>query len=319
MDRYPVMPCLAQGFHGFHHTLDSALAILCQLGVPAVRVTVDMAGKGYPTRWIVEQDPPAGTELHPGLTVRLSVAGTGFFHALPIGMWDTGGESEPGTREVVGLLDDPLQKAGHWLREGARLFDIAPDNAAACSRWIGLFGLNAADWPPPLWYNLSLMLPSLSELAGREEGIRFALQFLLGLRLQKIRRSPSFQYLEQDRRSLLGSRLGRLGVDLIVGDRVEQVAGLTLVLGPVNLETYYEFCDPARRDLLEATLDLVCSCYQPRSVHWLVEDQAQPPVLGDEKRNGRLGINSYLGGGAGSEPAAPQAAFPISTVPGVPV
>jgi len=299
MGGYPSMPCLAQGFHGFHHTLDSALAILFQLNVPAARVTVDMAGKGYPTRWIVEQDPPAGAELHPGLTVRLSVAGTGFFHALPIGMWDTGGESEPGTREIVSLLDDPLQKAGHWLREGARLFDIAPDNPPACSRWIALFGLNAADWPAPLWYNLALLLPSLSRLAGREEGIRFGLHFLLGLELREIRRSPAFEYLEQDQRSLLGARLSRLGVDCIVGDRVEQVARLTLVLGPVALETYYDFCYPARRDLLEATLDLVCSCYQPRSVQWLVEDPSQPPVLGDEKRNGRLGINSYLGCGAG--------------------
>jgi hypothetical protein len=295
MERYPIMPCLAQGFHGFHHTLDSALAILFQLDVPATRVTVNMAGRGYPTRWIVEQDPPAGTELHPSLAVRLSVAGTGFFHALPIGMWDTGGESEPGTREIVGLLDDPLQKAGHWLREGARLFDIAPDNPAACSRWIGLFGLNAADWPASLWYNLALLLPSLSRLAGREEGIRFALQFLLGLGLKEIRRAPAFEYLDQDQRSLLGSRLSRLGVDSILGDRVEQVARLTFVLGPVELDTYYDFCDPARRDLLEAALDLVCSCYQPRSVCWLVRDPAQPPVLGDERRNGRLGINSYLG------------------------
>jgi hypothetical protein len=84
------------------------------------------------------------------------------------------------------------------------------------------------------------------------------------------------------------------------------VARLTFVLGPVELDTYYDFYDPARRDLLEATLDLVCSCYQPRSVYWLVGDRAEPPVLGDEKRNGRLGINSYLGAERRTEPTAAE-------------
>jgi len=39
MGEYARMPELAHGFQGFHHTLDSALAILCDLGVPAARVT----------------------------------------------------------------------------------------------------------------------------------------------------------------------------------------------------------------------------------------------------------------------------------------
>jgi len=313
MGEYARMPELAHGFQGFHHTLDSALAILCDLGVAAARVTLRMAGRGYPTRWVVEQDPAPGEELHPGASIRLSIAGTGVFNALPIGMWEQGGEVEPGTREIVEVLDDPLQKAGLWLREGARLFDIQPGNPAACSRWIGLFGLNAEDWPEEMWYKLALILPSLHELAGKERGIRFALNFLLDLPLKEIRRSQTFQYFEANAVSRTGMCFSRLGVDAILGARVEDLARLTLLTGPVELRTYYDFTGDEKRKLLEAVLDLVCPCYQRRKLQWVVLDPTKPPRLGDELQNGRLGINSYLGGagaqdGNGSGRAAERAA-----------
>lgn len=294
---YPPMPDLSHGFHGFHHTLDSALAILSDLHIPAARVNIRMAGRGYPTRWVVEQNPPAGSDLHPGATVSLDIAGTGFFHALPVGMWDQGGEAEPGTREIVELLDDPLEKAGHWLREGARLFDIQAGDPRACARWMGLFGLVPEDWPQELWYRLALLLPNLQSLAGKEFGIRFALDLLLGLPLREIRRAPMFQYFGEDQLSRLGGNFGRLGVDLVVGAKAEDLARLTLVVGPVELDAYYEFLEPEKKNLLQAVLDLVCSSYQTRAVQWLVLDAAKPPRLGMERDNSRLGINSYLGAG----------------------
>jgi len=57
----------------------------------------------------------------------------------------------------------------------------------------------------------------------------------------------------------------------------------------------------------------VCPCYQRRKLQWVVLDPTKPPRLGDELQNGRLGINSYLGGagtqdGTGSGRAAERAA-----------
>jgi hypothetical protein len=293
---HPSMPDFAQGYCGFHHTLDSALAILSDLNVSPARVTVRMAGHGYPARWVVRQSPPPGSALDPGVNVHLSVAGIGYFHALPVGMWDTGGEVEPGTQEIVELLDDPLQKATHWVREGASLFDIQPENLAACSRWISLFGLSPDAWPAEIWYKLAVMLPSIQSLAGAEHGIRFMLQLLLGLPLKEIRRSPAFRRLKDQDCTRLGEQHCRLGVESIVGDRKEDLAKLTLIVGPVTLKTYYEFVESDKRELLDAVLGLVTNCYQEHIVSWVVDDPRTAPRLDHALQNAILGINSHLGG-----------------------
>ncbi len=289
------MPDLAQSYHGFHHTVDSALEVLAGLNVSAHRITLRMAGRGLPSRWVVSQSPAAGRPLGPGDTITLDVAGLGYFHHLPVALWDTGGEGELGTREIVSVLDDPYQKAAHWLREGARLFDVSPNNNDACARWMTLFGLNPEDWPAEKWYSLAVLLPNLQSMAGKETGIRFALSLMLGLPLEAIRRAPRFRQLPPDELSLLGDRYARLGVDSIVGDRMEDLAELTLVIGPVSLETYYAFSEEDQKYLLDQVLYLVTPCHQKYRVAWSIEDRRRAPQLGIEAQNSRLGLNSYLG------------------------
>ena len=294
----PAMPDLTQSQHGFHHTLDSALEIFAGLGVSANRITLRMAGRGLPSRWIVAQKPAAGKPLGPGETIELDVAGLGYFHNLPVAFWDSGGDAELGTREIVSPIDDPYQKAAHWLREGARLFDIGANNLDACARWIALFGLNPEHWPSGSWYSLAVLLPSLQSLAGKEYGMRFALHLMLGLPLESIRRQPKFRYLAEPALSLLGERMSRLGVDSIAGDRVEDLAQLTPVIGPVSLETFYGFQEEDKKALLDAVLYLIAPCHQRYRIAWSIEDRAKAPCLGVEARNSRLGLNSYLGASA---------------------
>ncbi len=289
------MPCLESGFFGFHHTVDSALNVLSELGVSASRITLRMDGRGLPSRWVVAQDPPPGSNLGPSVNVTLSVAGLGYFHALPVGMWDKGGEVGPGTQEILELLDDPLQKATHWIREGGRLFEIQPGNLTACSRWISLFGLAPDEWPAETWYTLSLILPSLQQLAATEQGIALIFQLLLQLPIQGIRYFPSFRELPDNEWSLLADKSCRLGVDFIVGNRVEDLAGVLLVVGPVRLSHYYEFQESKKKRLFTAVLDLCMSCQHKCRVKWVVLDPEKAPRLGCETENSRLGINSHLG------------------------
>jgi hypothetical protein len=291
----PKMPCLESGFAGFHHTVDSALQLLADLGISPQRISIRMVGRGYPSRWIVAQDPAPGSELGPGVMVKLSVAGLGYFHALPVGMWDRGGERELGTLEILEILDDPLQKAGHWIREGARLFDLQPDDFNSCSRWISLFGLNPDDWPPETWYNLSLLLAPMQQLAGTEQGIRLIFQLLLGLPVKQIRQVQSVRFLSREEYSLLGTKFCRLGVDYIVGEQVEDLAGTWLTAGPISLADYYTFQKPEKKQLVTGVLDLCVSCLRNCWISWLVLDPDKAPRLGLEIENSRLGINSHLG------------------------
>lgn len=308
MRAVPSMPRFDRPEHGFHHTVDSALESLGDLGVSPLRITIRMAGRGWPTRWIVGQEPAAGQALTPDRAVTLNVAGTGLFHGLPVGMWDKGTEAEPGTAELVELIDDPLQKAAHWVREGARLFDIRRDNLPACARWISLFGLSADAWPPEIWYDLAVLLPGLHRLAGRPKGIHFSLGLLLRLPLERVDRRPHFAWLAEDSLSLMGVRNGRLGVDLIVGDRREDLACWVLRLGPVPLDTYRRFQEPAPARQLRSVLQLCLPCYQRYEVSWTVLDPSRPVRLGVADENAVLGVNAHLGAGKGTVPAGETAA-----------
>ena len=290
-----VMPALVSGFFGFRHTVGSALEVLSGLGVPASRITIRMAGAGYPSRWVVQQDPAPGTPLDSGVSIALSIAGLGYYHALPVGMWDRGGEREIGTQEIVELLDDPVQKAAHWVREGARLFELNPGNLTACARWISLFGLNPDEWRQDALYDLALLLPSIQELAATTHGIPLIFKLLLRLPVQEIGYYPSVRYLPPDEWSLVGHRSSRLGVDCIVGNQMEDLAGVRIVVGPVTLEQYYAHEHGDRRALLSRVLDLSMSCHRDCRVAWSVLDAARPPRLGFEAENARLGINSHLG------------------------
>lgn len=294
-ETFPKMPCFESGFFGFHHTVDSALQVLTDLGVSPSRISLRMAGPGYPSRWVVAQDPAPGTDLGSGVSVRLSVSGVGYFHALPVGMWDRGSGYEMGTQEMLEILDDPLQKAGHWVREGARLFDLQPENFEACSRWIALFGLNPDDWPREIWYNLSLLLPSLQFLAATEQGIGLILELLAQLPVNQIRFLRVYQPLAEEAWSLLGMKFNRLGVDCIVGNEVEDLAGIWLQVGPISIDAYYTYQRPEKKRLITSVLNLCMSCERRCWISWLVGDRQKAPRLGFEQENTRLGINSHLG------------------------
>jgi predicted component of type VI protein secretion system len=154
--------------------------------------------------------------------------------------------------------------------------------------------LNPELWPDEQLYPLALLLPSLQALAGTERGMRLALELLLLLPLQRIKRYPAYRLMAQDDLSLLGSRFNRLGIDCVVGNCVEDVSRSELILGPVSLNTYYRFQDPSGTHLLNQVLRLVMPCYSDYSIHWVVADPDRGPRLGIKEENAVLGINSYL-------------------------
>lgn len=295
--QYPRMPAFAGGTHAHLHTLHSALDSLGTLGVPSNRIILRRQGRSLASAGtVVAQRPAPGEPLSPSTTVELEIAGLGFTHALPLGMWDSGGEAAAGTREILEPFDDPLEKLKHWFHEGAPLFRISPDDPQACARWLALFGVEAKEWPQSMWFRLASLIARMAQLSCSESGCAYVLESLLGLPVQSFTSRPNESTLPTESLSGLGSKSSRLGVDLLMGDRVEDIAKLHVELGPVPLPTYERFAEtPEGQHLLQQTMDLLMPCSQPYEIGWAVQDQTRAPRLGMAEHNARLGINTHMG------------------------
>ena len=291
------MPDFSGGSFAHHHTVHSALASLAALGIASERILLKRAGReARPSGTVIGQHPAAGAPIHPNTMVQLDIAGLGFAHALPAGMWDSGGEAAVGTREIVESFDDPLEKLRHWFHEGAPLFRISPENFAACANWLLLFGVQAEEWPRTLWYRLASMIASIPTLSCSQAGCAFVLDVLLGLPVAAFHWRRTYAHLPVAALSTLGGGSSRLGVDLLVGDAIEDLALLEVEIGPVPLATYARFTeDREGARLLERVLQMLMPVSSSFRLRWSVLDQSRPPRLGVAEENARLGINTHMG------------------------
>jgi hypothetical protein len=292
----PVMPEFTVGTHAFRHTVDSALASLAAMHLSATRIHLRRTGReAVPEGTIVAQHPRAGEPLAPDTQIRLDVAGLGFTHALPVGMWDSGGEAEPGTREMLEGIDNPLLKLEHWAHEGAALFRISETDKLACERWMALFGVRSSDWPSALWFRLASLLAQLPALACSEEGMRLVLGVLFHIPIESLTYQRSLAMMHRDKTTLLAKRASRLGVDTVLGDAVEDLAHLRITLGPVSLATYTAFAQGEQGKLLRQALEYLMPAFQDYEIAWTVADAGRCPQLGIPERNSCLGVNTHLG------------------------
>ena len=292
------MPDFVSGTHAFRHTMHSALASLEAERVSPGRLRLRSVGReSVPEGTVVGQSPAPGEPVDDSTVLSLEIAGEGFYHHLPFGMWDEGGEKTAGTREMLEGIDDPLLKVTHWSREGALLFRIAVNNPLACARWMALFGVRAEAWPRALWFPLASLLGSLASKAGTRDGIALVLWALFGLPLADLRYRRSYTMLPAEFITHLGEQSSRLGVSTVAGDSIEDLAALEIAIGPVTLAQYERFEQQEGHDLLLRALKFVIPVSLDYAVHWEVLDRTQAPRLGEPVKNSRLGVNCYLGAG----------------------
>jgi Type VI secretion, TssG len=292
-----VMPDVSWPQYGFYHTVDSALASLARAGIAPERITLRRAGRGWQKDRVVQQSPSAGSPLTDDVAVELTVEGDGLFSRLPTGMRDLGPdpEREPGIHELAVLVDDPIDKAANYVRQGGLYFDVRPENALGCARWIRLFGIDPADWPKESWYPLAVLLPRLQDLAGGEAGLRLALKVLLDLDIATVNRRVRRTRLAPEALSRFGERASRLGIDLIVGDGVADEAALDITLGPVSLPIYRQHQTEEGRQRIHQVLHLLLPYHVVYAIRWLVGDPDRAPRLGIGEENALLGINAHFG------------------------
>ena len=290
-----LMPDVVQPRHGFHHTIDSALLALLRLGVETDRITVRKAGRGWGRSRVIEQQPAAGAPLRQDVVVELTVEGDGMFHHLPVGMREASRDGEIGTRELVSIFDDAVEKAAVYMRLGGPFFNVRPENPGGCARWIKLFGVEPEVWPKEKWYKLAILLPCLRYLTGRESGLRLAMRMLLDLEIASISWRPRRTLMDASDRSLLGSAMSRLGVDMIVGDGIDDEALMEITLRAETLEEFRRRHTDEGQKRINQVMRLVAPYHWVYRFKWLIGDVSLAPRLGIEVQNAVLGVNSHLG------------------------
>jgi hypothetical protein len=295
IDADPLMPELDWPKHGYHHSVDSAWVSLLSLGLDPDRVTFQKAGRGWPPLRIVTQEPAPDQPIRSDGGVALTVAGDGLFDKLPTGLRDRGTEHEPGVDALVSVFDDPSEKAGCYVRQGGFYFDLRPENPAGCARWIRLFGIVPEEWPVEQWYLLARFLPYLHRLAGREAGIRLGVKLLLGLEIIRFEWRQQRTLLTRETQTQVGWSASRLGIDLVIGQGVEDETILKITLGPLSLAEYRRHQTQELKHRLQQVFYLVLPCHLAWSVHWLVGSPEFAPRLATEEENTVLGINMHLG------------------------
>jgi predicted component of type VI protein secretion system len=181
------------------------------------------------------------------------------------------------------------------MRLGGLFFDVRPENPGGCARWIRLFGIEPEDWPKERWYKLAILLPCLRYLTGRESGLRLSMRMLLDLEIASIAWRPRRTLMDASDRSLLGSRDSRLGVDLIVGDGIDDEALMEITLRAETLEKFRRHQTDEGQKRINRVMRLVTPYHWVYRFKWLIGDVDLAPRLGIEIENAVLGVNSHLG------------------------
>jgi type VI secretion system protein ImpH len=170
------------------------------------------------------------------------------------------------------------------------------------TRLLALAGIDAR-LPGPhdamaIWRLLRLA-PLLAEREITAHAIEVALEDLLapelgGARVAVEAFAGGWVEIGEEDRNALGGRASRLGVDLVLGRRVVDVAErFRVVVGPLSTEAYRSFAagEPVRR-AERALAALVTEPMTHEIVLWLAEDAAPAVRLG----SARIGKDCWLGG-----------------------
>jgi Type VI secretion, TssG len=295
IEELDLMPDVIGSRHAFHHTIDSALLTLSRIGIGTDRITIKKAGRGWARSRVIDQQPVPGTPITQDMVVELTIEGDSMFYHLPVGMHESSNDGEIGTREFVSIFDDAVEKASVYMRLGGLFFDVRPSNPSGCARWIRLFGIEPEDWPKERWYRLAILLPCLRYLTGRESGLRLSLRMLLDLEIASITWCPRRTLMDAADRSLLGARASRLGVDLIVGDGIDDEALMEITLRAETLEKFRRHQTDEGQKRINQVMRLVAPYHWVYRFKWLIGDVDRAPRLGIEIENAVLGLNSHLG------------------------
>ena len=299
-----LMPDLVSPGMSYRHTQASAIESLLAAGVPESKISFRFEGCGD-GRKVSNQVPPAGTSHENADKVVITISGFGLFHDLPFGMRMNAEDGDQvSTWELLGLFDSEIIRLQYWRDEAPLLFGIGPGRDEANARWLRLFGFDPDLWPREKHFTLCNLVPGLHKIAGTDDGIRLVLRKLLGLEIAEFRYRRNYVPIStEDRNSLQVDAKGnsraarnlRLGLDTVLGRRIETARRCELRLGPLPLGKWRELKSEAGERQLKQALSLCMPLSVAYSYSFVVGDPDCAIQLGRAERNSVLGINSHLG------------------------
>lgn len=287
------MPDFKQPTRCTRHDLGSALASLAALGFSPDDVAIEMAGKGWASGHVVDQDPQAGDEIGPGSHLRITVAGEGALHSLPFALRVVDLKCM-GVEAVLAPVDAPIQRLHHHIRCGGRFFSLDVREPRTAVRWLEMvFQVGARDWSAPRRHHVVRLLSRLDELAGSTRGIVVAMRLLFDLPVSSLQTVEATIPVSRHDQWSLGRANSALGISTLLGVGRREIAGLDVQFGPVSLEQYRMFNRAGERAERQAAYDLLLPAQFTNTVseRWTVGD----PLAGVRlTQDVVLGVNTYL-------------------------
>ncbi len=253
---------------------------------------------------------PSDAEGSPrrGFEVTTSFLGlTGGVTPLPLYLAEEVCQEDPDAPLLGAFLDLFHHRLLSFLYRARAKYDVPAGWRSDLSdpwspRLLALLGIDAsqesAPGAPARWWLLRLA-PLLAEGAVTAHALEAALTDALapdlgGARVAVEPFAGTWADISRDDRNRLGQRSCRLGLDLVLGRRVFDVAGrFRVLIGPLSSEGYRRFAAGEPVGRAEGVIGaLVSEPIEHEIVLWLAEDAAPALALGAS----RLGKDSWLGG-----------------------
>lgn len=299
-----VMPDFCNRHHPFHFT--TALNLLMSIGVEADRVNILAVGEHENYKGeVLYQEPKPGTKispntkftLHAGYPSAVDYMPYQFFYGLE-GRIARGGDWEENARRLMAPYDSSVLRYMASARFQILKYSFGVFDQEHVERFFDLFDFDLSGGKASRHDIMSwaALLPSFYYWAGNAEMVAIVLNVLFGYKFKIRENVPAKIDIPKNYRYQLGSRGGRLGKEIILGDSFsESESTYEVIISGISPNEALEFRPgfPTRAKL-DWVLDLVMPGHLDRRI--TVKTGGIGTKLGELKEGACLGFSSRLVG-----------------------
>lgn len=219
-----LMPDLCDPQNPFNYTTALNLLMLADVDLHNVRLLPVGDFENYKGE-ILSQDPPPGTPLKADTPISLRVGSPATFDNLPYqffyglaGKREIGATWEENARRLTAMLDSPEIRYNTLALRQLLKFSFAVSDQNQISRFLSLFSLNLREFDSLeealIW---AVLMPTFNHWSGNLEHVINILQKIFGYHFRIVENTKSEFDIPRDIHYRLGSKVGRLGKESVIG------------------------------------------------------------------------------------------------------